>query len=514
MPSIINTNMASLNAQRNLGVSQSALATSLQRLSSGLRINSAKDDAAGMAISSRMTAQINGLNQAARNANDGVSLSQTAEGALGAISDNLQRMRELAVQAANGSNSAVDRASIQAEVSQLSAEIDRVASTTSFNGNNVLDGSLTNATFQIGANSGQNISVSITSAKAAAIGLGGGSLQSLGVLTGLGGAALATAGVTGNPVLQTDGTTITTTNATTGAVATGYMAAATNDGVSWVGGVQKGNTSALAAANAANAISNVDGGVTATALTKIVSGTITAFAGMTAGSMYVNGIDIGAIAVSTTATSQTALIAQAINNKQSQTGVTASIDASGTSYTLTAADGRNIDISHTINGAAAAGTALAVITNGFVTGTTIYGQVSLHSNSTFVVADGVTGTAAAQLGAGVGAATSTASTTGTGALDVSTAAGASNAITAIDAALASINSQRGALGAVQNRFIATVANLQNNVENLSAARSRIQDTDFAAETASLTRNQILQQAGTAMLAQANQLPQLVLSLLK
>src|SRR5512135_1489141 len=170
MPQIINTNMASLNAQRNLSTSQNALATSLQRLSSGLRINSAKDDAAGLAISSRMTSQINGLNQAARNANDGISLAQTAEGALGTISDNLQRMSELSVQAANGSNSASDRTAIQAEITQLQAEINRVASTTAFNGTNLLDGSLNNAQFQVGANSNQVINAAITACDAGSIG--------------------------------------------------------------------------------------------------------------------------------------------------------------------------------------------------------------------------------------------------------------------------------------------------------------------------------------------------------
>src|SRR5512135_1188316 len=170
MAQIINTNMASLNAQRNLSTSQNALSVSLQRLSSGLRINSAKDDAAGLAISSRMTSQINGLNQAARNANDGISLAQTAEGALGTISDNLQRMRELAVQAANGTNSASDRTALQAEITQLVAEINRVASTTTFNGTNLLDGSLNNAQFQVGANANEVINAAITNASASAIG--------------------------------------------------------------------------------------------------------------------------------------------------------------------------------------------------------------------------------------------------------------------------------------------------------------------------------------------------------
>src|SRR5688572_26811910 len=171
MPQVINMNIASMNAQRNLNQSQSALQTSLQRLSSGLRINSAKDDAAGLAITERFTSQIRGLNQASRNANDAISLSQTAEGALGEISNNVQRIRELAVQSANATNSASDRAALQNEVSQLVSEIDRVASQTAFNGVNLLDGSFTSQAFQVGANAGQTISISsISSARTSALG--------------------------------------------------------------------------------------------------------------------------------------------------------------------------------------------------------------------------------------------------------------------------------------------------------------------------------------------------------
>ncbi len=386
MASIINTNISSLTAQRNLSSSQSSLATSMQRLSSGMRINSAKDDAAGLAISERMTSQIKGLTQASRNANDGISLAQTAEGALGTIGNNLQRIRELSVQSRNATNSTDDRAALQKEVAQLKSEIDRVANTTSFNGTKLLDGSFTNQSFQVGADQGQTIDVAnIADANVAALG------------------------------------------AWTSASTTTYTQ----------------TTAAAAATVPADAFSMAINGVT---------------------------VNVAAAAGRSAADAVTAL----------QTAFTAAKSGNAALANVTMAAGAitSTDPSLTIGGLTNVG--------GVVAGTT--------AGTATVVA----GTAQ----------------TGFANLDVSTVAGADNAMIAMDAALKSVNAARADLGAIQNRFESVVSNLATTTENLSASRSRIQDADFAAETASMSRSQILQQAGTAMVAQANQLPQSVLSLLK
>ena len=385
MPQIINTNIASLNAQRNLNASQNSLATSLQRLSSGLRINSAKDDAAGLAIASRFSAQINGLNQAARNANDGISLAQTPEGSLGVISDNLQRIRELAVQSRNATNSASDRAALNTEAQQLKQEIDRVASTSAFNGVKLLDGSFTNQAFQVGANVGETISI---------------------------------------------------------------------------GAIANAQSSALGSSSVA----------------QVTGAAASAFTAVTAGDLTVNGVSVGAIAADTNAANRASNIAAAVNSYSSQTGVYATILSSSPTQ--------------------------VVLTN----------SGSVPATPNIVLA--LSGTATTATTGLTAATTSAATATGFAALDISSVAGADTAMTAMDAALSAVNTARATLGAVQNRFSSTVANLQTTSENLSASRSRIQDADFAAETAMLTRAQILQQAGTAMLAQANALPQNVLSLLK
>jgi flagellin len=382
---VINTNVMSLNAQRNLASSGASLATSLQRLSSGLRINSAKDDAAGLAISERFSTQIRGMDQAARNANDGISLSQTAEGAMGEIGNNLQRIRELAVQSRNATNSATDRAALNSEAQQLKAEVNRVASQTSFNGVKLLDGSFSNQAFQVGANQGETITVgSIVNANAANLGT-----YSRATLTG----------------------------------------------------------------------------AAATAFTAVTAGDLTIDGGNGAGA-----ISVGGIAAGTSATDRAAAVLVAVNSVSDQTGVYA-VNDTATTVTL-------------------------VSTGGAIT-------------------IGATGTASATTTGFANAATaSLTSSTGFAALDISTTSGADTAMQSMDAALSAINTARANMGAIQNRFSSVVANLSTTSENLSAARSRIQDTDYAKESAQLTRNQILQQAGTAMLAQANQAPQGVLALLR
>lgn len=726
MPQIINTNIASLNAQRNLNTSQSALQTSLQRLSSGLRINSAKDDAAGLAISDRMTSQIRGLNQAARNANDGVSLAQTAEGGLAEVTNNLQRIRELAVQSANSTNTASDRASLNAEVTQLLAEIQRVATTSQFNGQNILDGTFTASQFQVGANANQTITASTGNSQTSAIG----SYQVTSGGTAVSGSALIAGALTLNGID--------------------------------VGSSTSGSAEAIAAAiNSASTRT----GVTASAATEVKSSTAAANAlianqSLQSGDLVINGVSIGAVAGSSNVATQGANVAAAINAVSNSTGVTAVANGGTGALTLTSSTGKTIDITTnatttadgatrvenatglelagstktkgtsvlsfgvttagvrqvatltatntaadgqtivvagqtftyktvvtdantqilidnttaalqgaqvrtTLAAAVTAGTLKNVTISGATTDAIITAKANVISTS---AADGIVGASASAAGAGSWANTTTgvgvavgdtvkvggltyeftlpsataagtagnvqvklgsggasaaaddiltatnfadalaaqaaagngtvkftsrtngavtmtnslygstgvvaattepvtagtagavdlttntagvsgaytaSSTKGTLSLnsansfsiggtspgdaglsgasvgltsisgvDISTVTGANNAISLIDGALSQVSTIRGSMGALQNRFTSVVASLTASSENLAAARSRIQDADYAAETAALTRNQILQQAGTAMLAQANQLPNSVLTLLR
>jgi len=475
MPQIINTNIASLNAQRNLNASQTSLSVSLQRLSSGLRINSAKDDAAGLAITDRMTAQINGLNQAVRNANDGISLAQTAEGDLVQITNNLQRMRELAVQSANASNSSSDRAALNQEVQQLSQEIDRVAQASSFNGVKLLNGSFTSQTFQVGANATANDQVTVSSIVNART-------SSLGAYNGF---SAANQTITYNAAAQTFQVTVTPTTGSPQVVSFGTLA-----------------TDAKTVTNAINSAGVA--GLTATVNSNRVTatGAATAAGAPAADVLTLNGLAINISVVGNAATDTATAIA-AINAQSASTGVTAADTGAG--LKLTAADGRNIDVT---------------MTTGALTDIGLAG-VGAHTVGTFNVAyQAPTGIASLTFGGamvtGLGAAAHNVASTGTAisAVDVTTATNATAALASIDAALAQVSSGRATLGALQNRFMSVVSSLQVSSENLSASRSRIQDTDFAAETANLTRAQILQQAGTAMLAQANALPNNVLTLLK
>lgn len=493
MASNINTNVASLNAQRNLNVSQGSLSTTLQRLSSGLRINSAKDDAAGLAISERFTSQIRGLNQAVRNANDGISLAQTAEGGLATAGDLLQRVRELAVQSVNGSNSTSDRASLQGETLQLTQELNRVANTTQFNGQNVLDGSLTSSQFQVGANSNQTISVSIASAKSTDI--GNNLINSTGDDNSISAAnALAVNNVTAqNLTIAGNGTTQT-------------LAVAVND-------------SAKTIASGINGLSSLTG-VTATATT---TATLSGVANTGAIQFTLQGANTNAVTISATisSTSDLSAIAQAVNAQSGTTNITAvsdkqgnlvlsdnagnDIKLAGISANLDQATIRGGDNIDQVTGLSTGQTTAATLTTGGTN--TVGGSVSFSSSAGFAIStDGDTTV--------VGAASTGSRLSSVAAIDISTAAGANAAISTVDAALTAISNNRASLGAIQNRFASTISNLQSTSENLSAARSRIQDTDFASETANLTRGQILQQAGTAILAQANSLPNGVLALLR
>ena len=402
MPQTINTNLTSLTAQRNLNMSQGSLATSMQRLSSGLRVNSAKDDAAGLAIAERMNTQVRGLNVAARNANDGISLAQVAEGALGKLGDMLQRIRELAVQASNATNSADDRKALQAEVIQLRDEIDRVAKNTSFNGQKLLDGSFSASTFQVGANSGETITV----------------------------AALTDASA---------------------------------DGLSKV----IYGTESIATGTAGDI----------TTLTAITGGQLSINVGGVAYSMA----DIG---MARTAEERMGQVVEAINRRTSDTGVAAFMKASEVTAGAYDIEVRSSKLDVT-------GSAMAVTATGFNLATTGFDATALDIPND-----------------------ASSSEVGIDTLSIETVAGAWLAIQNIDDALDQVNGARATLGAVQSRFENAVANIMVQSENVAAARGRIMDADFAQETANLSRAQILQQAGTAMVAQANQLPQQVLQLLQ
>jgi len=471
MSSTINTNINSITAQRNAGKSQNDLTTAISRLSSGLRINSARDDAAGLAIADRFTSQIKGINQAARNANDGISLAQTAEGSLASVGDNLQRIRELSVQSANATNSGSDRASLQQEVSQLVSEINRVATQTSFNGTNLLDGTFANKVFQVGANVGQTISVgSIADARTTSLG------------------ASYTASVTSTTALST----------------TAYVAGALTLNGTSIQTATAGSAAGQSATSAwavAQAINGSQGSVVATAnATTYTGGAPTTATAIAAGQFSINGVQIGAIQSGVGVPAEGANVAAAINLQSAATGVSAAADSAGL-VTLTAADGRNIDVTGTTTG-----TGLAVQTN--------FGTVSLASSSTSARSIVIGGNAPTTAGFAVGTTASTLTGTSLSNIDISTVAGANTALASVDSALSAVSTSRAALGAIQNRFSSTIDNLHTTSENLSASRSRIQDADFAMETANLSRAQVLQQAGTAMIAQANQLPQQVLALLR
>jgi flagellin len=476
--SVINTNISALAAQSSLrktGLNQNM---SMERLSTGVRINSAKDDAAGLAISTRMTANIRGISAAIRNANDGISLTQTAEGSLNAIQDNLQRIRELAVQSANTGNNTSDRAALNAEAVQLIAEIDRVASNSKFNGINLLDGTFQNQTIQVGAGNESNdrISLSIGNAKASALGVIAGTSY-LTTKTG--------AGVVSSAALALGDLTIN-----------GFQVGASlNDGVSSATATSSG----IAKANAINAISSSTGvvaSVSSSAITGATAGTISA----AANDIKINGVDIGAITNNGTALDNSAQIAAAINAKSSQTGVAATFDTSLSKITLTAVDGRNIDV---------VATAAGFTASGLTTGTT-RSTITLTSTSSagITVAGASAGLDKVNIATGLTAAVAAAG------VDLTSANSSQSSLTTLDRAINTITDSRAAMGAYQNRLTASIANLETTSLNLQASRSRILDTDYAKETTNLAKSQIITQAATAMLAQANQSAQSVLALLK
>jgi flagellin len=596
MAQYVNTNISSLNTQRALNQSQGVLQTSLQRLSSGLRINSAKDDAAGLVISEKMTGQIRGMNQAMRNANDGISMSQLADGAMAESTKILQRIRELAVQSANATNSDADRSALNSEVTQLTSELDRIASTAAFNGIKILDGTFISQSFQVGANAGETITLaSIASGRTADIGQTnaatavGSTVQAIttGQLTVNGNAVAATAGdaaLIATAISATSGAvTATATNSATiafgnsigtavasaipgastasGAFATATAGSASQvysltvdgvaifsetavDGTSTVTAseVQAGVDAAVLATGAgslaaagitvtgdvassnlvftkadgtdfdivvANGFSTTPGGF---AGSDFATGTNTVTAGTPAivgiAPSYTLSVDGTALDLSTAGSDGTVSAAEVSTLVNALVGYTST--ETGGNITINKADGSNIVLVEAGSDSAAAEGLAGGVGSAGVTSTSI-GSVSVSSVGEALV---IGGTLASNAGLTIG--TTATSKTGVTIANttVATFAGANAAITSVDAALATISGTRSELGALQRRFDSTIANLASNVENLSSARSRIRDTDFAVETAELTRVQILQQAGIAMLSQANAAPQSVLALLQ
>jgi len=464
MALVINTNISALTAQRNLTRAQSGLQTSIQRLSTGLRINGAVDDAAGLAISDRLTAQIRGLNQAVRNANDGTSALQTADGSLNEVSNLLQRARELAVQSANDSNSSTDRASLNAEVSNILSELDRLASTVQFNNRKLLDGSFTNAQFQIGANANETVAFSISSVNTSDLGA---------------------------KVLQ--GNSVSST-------ALAALTSVTINGLSVTVGAQSTIDGAI------NAINNRSGDTKATAIKNSQTVVLdTGFIALTTAAatqtLTLNGVTI---ALSTGNADASSTFIATVNGFTNQTGVVAATTSVG--ITFTRGNGGTISFLETTAsvgvGDVVASTASRTFNAGFTLSVDLNQSLSVVSSAT---ADG--------LGFTSSIAATTPTSKAINGLSISNVSGANDAIQTIDFGLSQLNRIRGDIGAVQNRFVSAISSLSVTSENLSAARSRVQDADVAQETAALTRNQILIQAGVAVLAQANQLPSVALSLL-
>ena len=480
----INTNIISLQTQNNLSNSQSSLATSIQRLSSGLKINSAMDDPAGLAIASRMTSQVNGLNQATQNANNGVSMLQTADGGLANTTSLLQSMRTLAVEAANGTNSASDLASLQTEIGQLQQQITQVSSQTQYNGTNLLNGSLSNVQFQVGANAGQTISFGIASSSGSVLG--------------------------NNTLVADDTSTTAMTQAVTGAANAYAGSTITVEGstASTLGGALAAGTSASGVAAAVNKYTNVTG-VTATATTTATLGVFTAGTQ----SLSINGTAISA-SISNTTSGMDGLAA-AINAATGSTGVTAIANDTNGTIALTDSSGANISMRNnnaatavTLTGATGAGVAVAAAATG-----TVGGLVTFNSNNSFAVQDSL-GTGVLNATTPIGSSLNSVAAINLSTTSNGTPTGANSALLTIDAAIQSVNTSRANLGALENRFTASISNLQTSTLNLTSSLSTVQDTNFASETANLSRGQILQQAGTAMLAQANSLPNGVLALLR
>jgi flagellin len=484
----LNTNIDSLTAQNNLSGSQSLLSQSLTRLSSGLRINSASDDAAGLAIAQQFTTQVNGTNQAINNANDAVSEAQTAAGALTTIVNNLQSIRTLAVEAANGSNSTSDRAALDSQVQQQIAEITQIASQTTFNGSNVLNGSAGTTVYQVGANVGNTISVNLSTGVEA---------SQIGQYASISGAVTGTALAAGALTLAVNGGSASAIGATSAGTLPGQT-----------------NGSAYSVAAAINAVGIQ--GLTASASTKTAALAITTVGttGTTAGTyqLTINGVAVFGATGLTLAASNASQLTQAqlqsaINNVSAQTGVTADSQAAGGALELQAADGSTITYTQTTTGASTAGGITGAVSG---TAVTSFGSVALSASTSIAVGGTAPTTSSLALTAGL----TSSNTPALSGQNVLTVAGANSTIQSVDSALTAVSALQSTLGSIQNRFTSQVSNLTSTAQNLTQSRSTIQDANFAQETANLTQAQVLEQAGISVLAQANQEPQLILKLLQ
>jgi len=506
MAQVINTNIASLTAQRNLAASQKDAATAMQRLSSGLRINSAKDDAAGLAIASRLTSQINGINQAVRNANDAVSVVQIAEGALSESTSILQRMRELAVQSANASNSSADRTSLQSEVTQLSAELDRIANTTSFGATKLMNGAFASKTFQVGAQVGETFNLSISSARSSDMGT---TYTVAGLMTNLEKATAGTTVAGANTIAAQNLTfNVDGQNTTIAVAADSDAKQIAADISSQVGGLT-GSASTTATVQFTN--DAAQGGATDTYT--INGNTLTvdmtnATLGATTGIVKATALE--------TAINANAALSAALTVSRTDDTITLT-DADGDNIAFTIGSGNTADASDITFDSGGQGDNVALTEDGNNVGVAV-GTISLtgsadvtytvYSDTDTLVADSSSASAPDT----TSSVTQTSSRVST--VDISTVTGANTALAIIDSAITTVDSQRATLGAAANRLDSVISNLSNVAENSQAARSRIMDADFASETAALAKNQILQQAGISVLAQANAQPQNVLALLQ
>ncbi|MBO1894725.1 flagellin [Shewanella sp. BF02_Schw] len=502
----VNTNVTSMKSQNSLNSANSKLSTSMERLSTGMRINSAKDDAAGLQISNRMSSQINGIGVAMRNANDGISMAQTAEGAMSESTNILQRMRDLSLQSANGSNSAKDRTAMQTEITSLQDELTRIADSTSFAGSKLVDGSFGTKNFQIGANANETISLTMGDVSAAAIGRKYQSFDDTGTVqatatpgteAAAGSLSIDIGGKVSAIALQADMTKqdvqdkinsldgisdVTVTGGESIAATPATQATASMSAIT----VADGETLALdiggqaitltgtsdATADAATFKTAIEAAATTAGLTTVETGGAYAFTGPASGAQFTLGTDL--TATNTSSTSVTFGTAAQTGDGSSDFAAFSATTTNGAAATAASTTDFTIDLTN-----AKLDTGITAVS---VAGT----DMTLAAGTTFKSVAGV---------------------------NLSTQDGAQDAIGVIDAAIASIDSQRADLGAVQNRMNFTVSNLSNVQTNVTDARSRIQDVDFASETAQLTKQQILSQTSSAMLAQANQLPQTALSLL-
>jgi len=499
MALVINSNISSLMAQRHLEGTRVDMEKAMERLASGKRINSAGDDAAGLGIRDRMTAQINSLNQSVRNANDSMSLAQAAEGAMEEVTSILNRVRELAVQASNSTYSSNDRKSVNEEVTLLVAEINRISTDTEFNGIKIMDGTFTSQKTMIGTLATHTTSLSIGSLASSTLGVGSNSSYDTSLTSAAMTAVLAAGDVTIN----------------------GYQVGASSaDGVSYA----SSTFSAISVASAINAVSNstnVSASVNATTVAG-TSATTDYTVALVAGDLLINGVDVGAIGAAASVAERGGTIAAAVNAVSSQTGVTATFSTSTGAVALTATDGRNITVGTlltTADGASAAGITGITMSNAVTTAattvvnTTVLSTLALSSKDSAGITIGGASAGDGGLTDGYTAATATAGA-GVSSLDLTTQSTANSALATIDSAINQVALERGKLGAFTNRLEHTVNNLMVTSENTAAARARIEDADFASESANLAKSQVLQQAGTAMLAQANASSQNVLSLLK